>query len=506
MQRAPGTQINDKVRLLRPLGKGGMGSVWVAEHSGLDAKVAVKLLDKVSERSLARFCREASLAAKIKSPHVVHTFDFGATDEGAPYIVMELLEGCSLGQRLEQQGPLTARQCATMVAQLCKALSAAHAVGIVHRDIKPDNIFLVDSGYKMFVKLLDFGVAKQTQDSDDPSGRLTSTGAIVGTPYYMSPEQLVSTKDVDHRADLWSVAVVAYRALTGRVPFAGNNIASLSVAVATGRFTPISSLLPTIGSEMDMWFKLALCRNIRGRPSSAMDLSEGFIRALGPTLEADVRPSNAGRLITESQPPADIATAPTEVEASATATQRDPEPEDFASADTAAEAPPTEPSESPPARAVSSSADRPRAGSPALWLLAVVVVAIGVSVGLVFRSSQPAAESFPATASSSPAAQSSVSTPSGQAAQPIEPSATPATTTTSSSASAVASTAASSPASRKHTGTPQPAPPSSSPAATTAKPAPSSPPSAASLPADCKNNPFVVDSKGNLVVKPHCLR
>ncbi len=500
MQRAPGTKINDKVRLLRPLGKGGMGSVWVAEHSGLDAKVAVKLLDKVSERSLARFCREASLAAKIKSPHVVRTFDFGATQEGVPYIVMEMLEGSSLAEHLEEHGAMAPPQCASMVAQLCRALSAAHAIGIVHRDIKPANIFLVDSGYKMFVKLLDFGVAKQTQDSDDPAGGLTSTGAIVGTPYYMSPEQLVSTKHVDHRADLWSLAVVAYRALTGRVPFTGPNIASLSIAVATGGFKPVSALMPGLGSEVDMWFKLALCRNIHGRPSSATDLAEGFIRALGPALAAGATPSNAGKLITDSQPPAAPATAPTRIEESAEDTQPGAEPPESTSDEELASTPSEEPSK--PRRAIDH---RPPAASPPLWLMAGAVVGIGVGVGLFFRFSQRAPAPDPVAVPDSAGAQSASTPPSNPEKAPTK---TKATTAASSSTAANSSlpttTTATPPAaptpSHARTGRPKTTPTASSLPATATSPVPT-----ATMPAGC-NNPFVIDSQGNYVVKPHCLR
>ena len=263
VQLRAGEIIDDKVELLRPLGVGGMGSVWVARHLGLATEVAVKViaLNKagvVTQTRLARFRREAKLAAKISCPHVVQIFDYGVFRD-VPYIVMELLEGQSLADRLESQGRLPLRQVGALVVQLAKALTAAHAQGVIHRDLKPANVFLLDSGYKLFAKLLDFGVAKQA-DGQDP--RLTATGALVGTPHYMSPEQLTTTKAVDHRADLWALAVVAYHALTGSVPFSGRNIGSLSIAVVDGRFLPVSTRLggdnavrckPTISSFGTRW-------------------------------------------------------------------------------------------------------------------------------------------------------------------------------------------------------------------------------------------------------------
>ena len=163
MPLGPGHAVTPNIRLVRELGEGGMGSVWVAEHTTLHTEVAVKFVhdEMATETLLKRFSREASLAAQIKSPHVVQTYDHGATDEGMPYIVMELLEGESLQDRLKR-GPLDARKTAMVVAQVCKALSKAHAIEIVHRDLKPANLFLVESGYEVFVKVLDFGIAKQT--------------------------------------------------------------------------------------------------------------------------------------------------------------------------------------------------------------------------------------------------------------------------------------------------------------------------------------------------------
>jgi len=165
---APEMMVTPSVRLVRPLGRGGMGSVWVADHLTLRTQVAVKFISaEVLERGgrsiLTRFEREAQAAAQIRSEHVVHIHDLGVMDGGTPYIVMELLDGESLGHRLKRARSLPADQVRLVVAQVAKALGAAHELGIIHRDIKPDNIFLVKRDDEPLVKVLDFGIAKQTQ-------------------------------------------------------------------------------------------------------------------------------------------------------------------------------------------------------------------------------------------------------------------------------------------------------------------------------------------------------
>ncbi|HVH46880.1 MAG TPA: serine/threonine-protein kinase, partial [Labilithrix sp.] len=193
-QLQAGDKITEAVRLVRPLAEGGMGRVWIAEHLGLHAEVVVKLMaPEMAARSdgAERFAREAAIAAAIKSPHVVQVFDHGVTastaDEGTPYIVMELLEGKDLGDHLAAHGRMDPKDVVALVVQIGKALSKAHKAGIVHRDIKPDNIFLCETeGGEIFVKLLDFGTARRDTQA---SSRTTVPGQIMGTPYYMSPEQ-----------------------------------------------------------------------------------------------------------------------------------------------------------------------------------------------------------------------------------------------------------------------------------------------------------------------------
>ncbi len=282
--------VTPTVRLVRLLGEGGMGSVWVADHLALKTEVAVKfLLADLVRRSpamLARFEREASAAARIKSPHVVATFDSGVMEDGTPFIVMELIEGETLTERVGRAGPLSVGETGLLLAQVAKALRKAHKLGIVHRDIKPDNLFLVDSGKlesdgepvaeELFVKVLDFGIAKQTETAN-----ITHTGAMFGTPRFMSPEQLMSTKDVDYRADLWALAVVAYWSLTQRPPFDGETLAVISMAVCQGGFTPPSQLDQSLSPTINAWFARAFDLDAQRRFGSARQMADAFLQAAG---------------------------------------------------------------------------------------------------------------------------------------------------------------------------------------------------------------------------------
>jgi len=290
----PGQQITQTLRLARLLGQGGMGSVWAADHLTLGTQVAVKFMSPAyvqNDSLVQRFRTEAMAAAQIKSPHVAQVFDHGFMANGTPYIVMELLEGEDLKRRIRREGSLPLSDVALVVSQACKALSRAHALGIVHRDIKPDNIFLQNLDGETFVKLLDFGIAKL-----GPDGGLgaTTTGSMMGTPLYMSPEQLLSAKRVDHRSDLWSLAVVAYHAITGRVPFHGETVGSLSVAVHTGTFQLPSALRPDVPQALDAWFMRMLQRDPAARFGSAKEMADA--------LEQAVHGASAMRMPMASQP------------------------------------------------------------------------------------------------------------------------------------------------------------------------------------------------------------
>ncbi len=283
MALGPGTMITDRVRLVEPLASGGMGDVWVADHLTLEMRVAAKFIrpELVEQDAdlLERFNREAKAAAQIKSPHVVQIFDHGVTANETPYIVMELLEGNSLAEWLALVETMSLREVCSVVSQVASVLDKAHALGIVHRDIKPDNIFLVDDERDLFIKLLDFGIAKLL---DEPlSRRVTATGMAVGTPHYMSPEQMMSAKDAAPDADLWALAVVTHEMLTGKVPFDGETLGAVAVAIHSGKLAPVTSRLPKgAPGGLDDWFARALSSHQEERFPSGQAMAEAFLAVI----------------------------------------------------------------------------------------------------------------------------------------------------------------------------------------------------------------------------------
>ncbi|MEZ4371301.1 MAG: protein kinase [Polyangiaceae bacterium] len=315
MELTAGTLVTPQIRLERMLGEGGMGSVWVAEHLGLGIRVAVKFIseDLGSQADVRqRFTREARASARIKSPHVVQVFDTGMLEDRVPYIVMELLEGHDLRDRIRQLKRLPINEVVTVVRQACKALSKAHAKGVIHRDIKPDNLFICDPEGDPHVKILDFGVAK----SDDTDLAMTSTGAVVGTPYYMSPEQLMSAKHVDVRADLWSLGVVAYHALTGQRPFEAETFPGLVLAIERGVYPAPFGRLGVGSAELDAWIDKALNRDISQRFASAQEMATALEEAAGVPRSQQASFVDLGSSA-ENEPPSAISYADTEIDAKA---------------------------------------------------------------------------------------------------------------------------------------------------------------------------------------------
>ncbi|MGK3986319.1 serine/threonine-protein kinase [Sorangium sp. So ce136] len=273
-------QVGSQLRLIRALGQGGMGSVWLAEHTALKTQVAVKFLrDMYLDHPLAviRLRREAEAAARIQSPHVVRVFDLGFADQGVPYIVMEHLEGETLQDLVERRGQLSLDETASILRQIGAALARAHEAGIVHRDIKPENIFLVEGEREPFVKVLDFGIAKNTVEEDE---RLTVTGAIMGTPHFMSPEQMAGGAKVGPHSDLWALGVVAYFCLTGKIPFGGATIAAVAVAIDRGPPPPPSRLAPGVPPAVDAWVLSLLEPDPARRAQSARAVIEALDAAL----------------------------------------------------------------------------------------------------------------------------------------------------------------------------------------------------------------------------------
>jgi serine/threonine-protein kinase len=233
MSVAPGDIIARKYRVERVVGAGAMGVVVAATHTQLRQRVAIKLLQPeiaANPEAVARFLREARGAVQIQSQHVARVLDVGELDSGAPYIVMEYLEGSDLAAVLRKSGTLSASVVADYVLQICEALSEAHVLGIVHRDLKPANLFVIHRpDGTPSVKVLDFGISKAS--ASDPTKALTKASSFLGSPLYSAPEQLKSTRDADARADIWSLGIIMYEALSGRVPFNGANVGEIATRI-----------------------------------------------------------------------------------------------------------------------------------------------------------------------------------------------------------------------------------------------------------------------------------
>jgi eukaryotic-like serine/threonine-protein kinase len=283
----PGQVLAGRYRLVALLGRGGMGCVWRAEHISLGTPMAIKLVHpEVASRPgmLARFLREAQAAARLRSVNVVQILDHGV-DEGVPYIAMECLEGESLATRLAREGRLAPAPTALVMTGVCRALAAAHRAGIVHRDLKPDNIFIARDPAGSLVKVLDFGIAKLLDPlgarDTGSTGHRTETGQMLGTPRYMSPEQARAKKTLDGRADIWSLAVITYQCLTGRLPFEASALSELLLQICTDPI-PQPSSVAEVPPGFDAWFARATQRDPDARFQTVPDFADALADVLSP--------------------------------------------------------------------------------------------------------------------------------------------------------------------------------------------------------------------------------
>jgi eukaryotic-like serine/threonine-protein kinase len=273
----PGDLISGKYRLLRQLGRGGMGSVWAGRNELTDRDFAIKfLLPELAKNreALHRFFLEARACGQIKHPAVVAVYDMGQAEDGTPYLVMELMEGEGLDQRLARSGVFRPGEAAACVGFIARGLEEAHIRGLVHRDLKPANVFFaIDDRGEVVPKVLDFGVSKATSAAD-PKFVRTNTGAVLGSPAYMSPEQARGDEDIDGRSDVWSLGVILYESLTGRVPFDGQNYNMLMVNIITQPHKPAIELNPTIPEDLSELIDRALKKHPDQRIATARELSD----------------------------------------------------------------------------------------------------------------------------------------------------------------------------------------------------------------------------------------
>jgi serine/threonine-protein kinase len=288
-----GAVIAEKYRVLKLIGSGGMGTVWEGVHEKLGTRVAIKFIrPQFAQQSeaRARFEIEARAAARLQSRHAVHVYDYGVSDGGLPFIVMEFLDGESLSDAIIARGTLPPKEVAQVITQAARALTKAHAVGIVHRDLKPDNIFLAKSdelveGLPYVVKLVDFGIAKLVDDapidSGAPLGGPTREGTVIGTPNFMAPEQLTVGGAPGPLTDLWSLGASTFAAMTGRLPFEGDVLGDIVLKVCATPIPIPSKINPHLPPGFDAWFARACSRDPARRFQSAEELAQALAGVCG---------------------------------------------------------------------------------------------------------------------------------------------------------------------------------------------------------------------------------
>jgi serine/threonine-protein kinase len=278
---AVGEIVANKYRIDGVIGSGGMGFVVAAFHLELEQPVAIKFLNAQAgarEDSGERFRREARAAALIRSEHVVRVLDVEVLQSRIPYMVMELLEGHDLERELEHTGPLPVVVAVHYLLQAIDAVAEAHAAGVVHRDLKPTNLFLArrPDGSRI-VKVLDFGISKFVGPSWGRGAALTRSASIFGSPLYMAPEQMRSAKDVDARADIWSLGAILYELLSGRPPYVADSLPALCIAILNERPRPLHEFVPLVPTELEAVLFKCLSRNVEERFASVADLADALV-------------------------------------------------------------------------------------------------------------------------------------------------------------------------------------------------------------------------------------
>ncbi|MFO0670685.1 MAG: protein kinase [Polyangiaceae bacterium] len=424
---AEGDLILEKYRVERVLGQGGMGVVVAATHVDLDQKVALKFLlpEALAHADIVeRFAREAKAAAKIQSQHVVRVIDTGRMPSGAPFMVMEYLEGEDLGALLERDHRLSTNVAADYLLQACEAIGEAHAAGIVHRDLKPSNLFLArQRDRRQMIKVLDFGISKL----DDPKAApITQTATMLGSPHYMSPEQLVSSKSVDARSDLWALGVILYELVSGHRPFEGDTMPEVVGKILQNAPAPLSSLVPGLSPEVERIVARCLTNTPDKRFASVAELAAALRPLATDAATASASVARISRVLGGASLPPSAAASSVSAAESVAPTMRPPTKVDAETLPEGAAPTARSPGANPPITAVSASmsAERPRPESSRRGVVIGGVVALAVAGALVLRQPRTStSEASPEATRDKPVVTTTVT---ASAAPPATPSAEPA--------------------------------------------------------------------------------
>ena len=379
---APGDVIAGKYRIVRSIGEGGMGHVFEAAHVRMGGRVAIKVLKPAASQSpevMTRFDREARAAGRLRGRHVARVIDVDVTPDRLPYMVMEYLEGHDLQTELDGRRTFPVEEAIDYVLQACAGIAEAHDIGIVHRDLKPSNLFLCDESDRRLVKILDFGISKIL----DEASKLTSTELTIGTPLYMSPEQVRSARTVDARTDVWALGIILYELLTGRPPWVGSG-PSVAAAIVTDPVPPLSEFRNDVPPGVEAAVQRALAKKVDERFPDVRALANALMpfcespSSLGrASLESAMRAAQSGvALVSAGMRTPSLGHAPTVLSMA---------PE--ASASSAAESPPSDRRKAGHTTAGWSTASGKRAAQRSRFLfgaaLAVAVTAVAIAVSLV---------------------------------------------------------------------------------------------------------------------------
>lgn len=302
---APGALLDGTYRIVRQVGRGGMGAVYEATHARLAGRYAVKVLKPdaaVLPEAFHRFRREALVTSGLRHPGIVNVIDFNQMADGSPYLVMEFLEGSELAQLIEREAPMTLPRVAEIIQQIAVALGAAHKQGIVHRDLKPQNLFVLPlDGGRQLVKVVDFGISKVQAFSM----KLTNDSALLGTPQYMAPEQIVGKEDLDGRADEFALAAIAYEMLTGHPAFQGETVMSLVYQIVNAKPAPIAPFNPTINREAERVLLRGLAKAPGDRFATIQEFGAALVGAVARTA-GPIRPGESGVVLPSRRSGAEI--------------------------------------------------------------------------------------------------------------------------------------------------------------------------------------------------------